>query len=52
MLINKINHPNIILVDFFYEDGLFYVVRTYEDDYVIKILCSNIILFFISFIKL
>lgn len=33
MLVNKINHPNIVLVDFFYEDGLFYVVRTYEDDY-------------------
>ena len=33
-LINKLNHPNIIKVDYFYDDGYFYAIRTYDFDYV------------------
>lgn len=32
-LINKLNHPNIIKVDYFYDDGYFYAIRTYDFDY-------------------
>lgn len=31
--VNAMNHPNLIRTDFFWEDDLFYVVRTYEDDF-------------------
>ena len=34
--INKLDHPNLIKVDYFYDDGFFYVIRTYDDDYVRK----------------
>jgi len=32
-LIIKINHPNITRYEYFVDDGLFYVVREYNDDY-------------------
>ena len=34
-LINEIDHQNIMKVDYFVENKIFYVVRTYDDDYVI-----------------
>jgi hypothetical protein len=40
-LINKLDHPNIIKVNYFYEDGYFYVIRTYDDDYVIKFFANK-----------
>ena len=33
-LIKEIDHPNIMKVDYFIENHIFYVVRTYDDDYV------------------
>jgi len=33
-LIKKIDHPNIMKVDYFIENDVFYVIRTYDDDYV------------------
>ncbi|CAF0887168.1 unnamed protein product [Brachionus calyciflorus] len=32
-LINELNHPNIIAPHYFIDNGFFYVVRTYDDDY-------------------
>jgi len=40
-LINKLDHPNIIKVNYFYEDGYFYVIRTYDDDYVITFFANK-----------
>ncbi len=33
-LIKEIDHPNIMKVDYFVEENHFYVIRTYDDDYV------------------
>ena len=33
-LVNKLDHINLVKLDYFYEDGYFYVVREYRDDYV------------------
>lgn len=33
-LIIKMNHPNIIRCEYFVDNGLFYVLREYNDDYV------------------
>lgn len=35
-LIKKLNHPNIMNVEFFIDKDIFYVVRSYDDDYVIS----------------
>lgn len=32
-LIKEIDHPNIMKVDYFIENDIFYVIRTYDDDY-------------------
>ncbi len=34
-LIKEMNHPNIIRPHYFTEDGQYYCVRTYYDDYVL-----------------
>lgn len=33
-LIKRINHPNVMSVEFFIDAGIFYVVRSYDDDFV------------------
>ncbi len=35
ILINNINHPNIEKLDYFIENDIFYLIRKYDDDYVI-----------------
>jgi len=32
-LVKHLNHPNLLYLDYFVDDGYFYVVRPYDDDY-------------------
>ena len=36
-LVKKLNNPNIMKCDYFVDNGIFYLVRSYDDDYVTKI---------------
>lgn len=48
-MIIKMNHPNIIRCEYFVDDGIFYVVREYNDDYVMTI--SSYLVLKSTFIK-
>ena len=45
ILVKDINHLNIMEVDYFVQDDIFYVVRRYDDDYVSKIWPYFIVIF-------
>jgi hypothetical protein len=44
-IVKQLNHPNLMDLDYFVDDGFFYVVRSYDDDYVIVYILKNNIIF-------
>lgn len=40
-LVNDLNNPHLLKPHYFNDNGLFFVTRTYDEDYVIKLLFIN-----------